>query len=146
MFFMSGDSTKEWERYLLAGSSGWAILNEPPPISPLPAVVIPVTRSAAGGHDVMQLEPMQNCGAVTLVATLSAPGAVNIATIVPLHRPSAAVVPAHAVRKLYDPLVAVAESRRNIVPVSALDLFRIASPVCDPVLSVIVTLLFGAGE
>ena len=96
------------------------------------------------GQLVMQLDPMQNCGAVTLVATLNAPGAVNVATIVPLHSSSAAVVPAHAVRKLYDPLVGVAESRRNIVPVSALALFKTASPVCDPVLSVMVTLLKGA--
>ena len=121
-------------------------MNEPPPISSLPLAVVTPVIAPPLGHDVMQLEPMQNSGAVTLVATLNAPGAVNVATMIPLHSPSAAVVPAHAVRKLYDPLVAVAESRRSIVPVSlaplfAKLLFRIASPVCDPVLSVIVTLL-----
>src|ERR1700678_4855043 len=92
----------------------------------------------------MQFEEMQNSGAVALVATLNAPEDVSAATVVPLHILSAAVVPAHAVRKLYDPLVGVAESRRKIVPVSALALFRIASPVCVPVLSVMVTLLKGA--
>ena len=91
----------------------------------------------------MQFEAMQNSGAVTLVATLNAPEDVSSATIVPLHILSAAVVPAHAVRKLYDLLVGVAESNRNIVPVSSLALFRIASPVCAPVLSVMVTLLLG---
>ena len=31
-FIMSGDSTNEWRRYLLPGSRGWSILNEPPPL------------------------------------------------------------------------------------------------------------------
>src|SRR5215467_9272731 len=36
MFFMSGDSTKECERYLFSGSSGWSILNEPPALDSMP--------------------------------------------------------------------------------------------------------------
>src|ERR1700730_530289 len=36
MFIISGDSTKEWDRYSLAGSSGWSILNDPPPLLRLP--------------------------------------------------------------------------------------------------------------
>jgi hypothetical protein len=33
---MSGDSPKEWYRYLPAGSTGWSILNEPPLLERLP--------------------------------------------------------------------------------------------------------------
>src|SRR5258708_39820256 len=36
MFIMSGLSTKEWERVLLVGSSGWSILKEPPPLLTVP--------------------------------------------------------------------------------------------------------------
>ena len=36
MFFMSGDSTKEWDKYLFSGSSGWSIRNAPPPLMRVP--------------------------------------------------------------------------------------------------------------
>src|SRR5260370_5457124 len=39
MFFMSGDSTKEWYRYLCAGSRGWSILKLPPPLESVPVTV-----------------------------------------------------------------------------------------------------------
>ena len=92
-------------------------------------------------HAVMQLEPMQNFGAVTLFATLKAPAAVKVATSVPLHRPSAAVVPAQAVKKLNEPVVAVADSSRTMVPDSLELALKTARPVWDPVSSVIVNLL-----
>jgi len=46
-FFISGDSTKEWERYLLAGSSGWSILNRPPGFSIGPRMRTFPSRTAA---------------------------------------------------------------------------------------------------
>src|SRR5215471_7701117 len=36
MFIMSGDSTKEWYRYLFSGSRGWSILNDPPALLKVP--------------------------------------------------------------------------------------------------------------
>src|SRR5512139_1264431 len=38
MFIMSGDSTKEWQRYLFSGSSGWSILKEPAVLLSVPAM------------------------------------------------------------------------------------------------------------
>jgi hypothetical protein len=36
---MSGDSTKECERYEFAGSKGWSILKDPEPLEILPLTV-----------------------------------------------------------------------------------------------------------
>src|SRR6516164_7919452 len=47
MFIMSGDSTKEWERYLLAGSRGSSILKEPAALERLPSTSTSPRKNAA---------------------------------------------------------------------------------------------------
>src|SRR6187455_2777971 len=44
---MSGDSTKECDRYLLSGSSGWSILNDPADFDTLPRTSTSPQKSPA---------------------------------------------------------------------------------------------------
>src|SRR5436309_3395095 len=46
MLIMSGLSTKEWERVLLAGSRGWSILKAPPPLLSVPVTARLPARNA----------------------------------------------------------------------------------------------------
>src|SRR6478672_11674693 len=47
MFFMSGDSTKEWDKYLFSGSSGWSIRKAPAPLKSVPVTFTSPSKNPA---------------------------------------------------------------------------------------------------
>src|ERR1019366_350952 len=49
MFFISEDPTEEWDRYLLAGSSGWSMIMDAALLKTLPFTSISPSKKAAFG-------------------------------------------------------------------------------------------------
>ncbi|GAA3305109.1 hypothetical protein GCM10020295_57990 [Streptomyces cinereospinus] len=63
---MSGDSTKEWTRYLFSGSSGWSILNPPAAfVKKTPYEDFPVEDSRIAFH-ALRPDPVGRCPRVRL--------------------------------------------------------------------------------
>ena len=67
MFFMSGDSTKEWDKYLFSGSSGWSIRKAPAPLVRVPTTFTSPSKNPAQAAATLD-EPPKTAVPVSVVA------------------------------------------------------------------------------